>query len=376
MSETILHVGDSLASIEQYETNDDSKFGGLKTVIEQAIDQRVDAVVHTGNMFRRPEPDQQLVDALIESLERLDNANVPLFVIEGRREAQGDGLDQLINAGVTTELSAEPTVIGDVALYGINNTGDKSALLDRLDDLEETQEFTFNLICLHEQIWPPLWESKADVSALDVMEATNVHVGGVLAGGLKDSQRWESDNFDYWVQYPGSTNHRQNTDGDATRGYFVTADPDEATHSEFRLSASDIDEELAHLKRAIEHHPADTEDVDPEQIADLYGLAARAKKLFEQRRKELREELLDRTDEDCQIQGRYADVRRKTQQRRKLKSENAVFDSLEDAGIPPEVVTTVDSSAVRELVEEDEIDEASVFDIEERRYIRVGDVDL
>ena len=162
-------------------------------------------------------------------------------------------------------------------------------------------------------------------------------------------------------------------DGLRDRGVTVEADDDGAITE---LRATKVDEEIEHLRRALDFDPGDVEDVETERLADLYGLAARAKSVFDDRRQELRDELLDRVETDRRVDGRYASVDRGTRRRRNARDEATVFETVEAAGIDREEVLSLDTSTLRDLVDEGEIAEEAVFDVEGRPYVRVGDVTL
>jgi len=142
------------------------------------------------------------------------------------------------------------------------------------------------------------------------------------------------------------------------------------------LATSEVDEEIAQLRRALTFEPSDVENADVETLADLYGLAARAKSVFDERRKELRDELVEPVEEDRRVEGRYASVDRNTRRSRNAKAADVVYETAENAGLDRDEVTTVDTSALRDLVDQGEIDEGAVFDVKRRPYVRVGDVDL
>lgn len=378
MVESLLHVSDSMAFADGGAGADGIDLGGIPNVVRRAIERDVDAIVHTGNLFRSPDPTLETVEAVASHLADLEDSGIPFFVLEGAREATGDGnaIERLLDESGARTLSSSPTTIGDVALYGVDHVESDAALEEALAVLEPVEEYTYNVVCLHQRIWPPLSKSDAIISAFDCMEATDVFVDDVLAGGTDDHQVWENDDFDYRVTYPGSTNPRRREDDEVPTGTLVEADTDEHSHEQVPLTATDVADEIEQLRAALDHQPADLGGADVETLADLYGLAARAKDLFDERRREVREEILERVPEDRRIQGRYANVSRTTQQRRVPKSQREVFEALRRSGIDPYDVLELDSSALRELSEEGRVADEDVFDREERTYVRVSDTSL
>mgnify|MGYP000692927567 CR=1 FL=1 len=380
MTAKILHVSDSLIGEvgDSSASATDAPVGGIGSAVDRARELAVDVVVHTGNLFQQADPDQAVLDAVDDRLDDLASDGIPFFVVEGRRESYGDGTatDRLCARAVVEKLGATPTLVGDLALYGVDHADDEATLLDRLDALEPADAYAYNVVCLNQRVWPPLWEETADVSAYDVMETTDVHVNEVLAGGVDEASVWESDEFPYRVSYAGSTNPRALDGGELARGTLLDADADGASHEQVPLVTTGVDAEIAHLRRALDFDRSDLEGVETERLADLYGLAARAKSAFDDRRQELRDELLDRVETDRRVDGHYASVTRGTRRRRTPKEEGTVFETVEQAGIDRDEVVSLDASALRDLADEGRIDEAAVFDVEGSAYVRVGDVTL
>lgn len=388
MAETLLHASDSLVAGDGAASTDEAGIDGLSNVVRRAIQRRVDAVVHTGDLFHRPDPTADAVEAVLAELARLEDAEIPFYVVAGSRDVGDENcaLDQIRGSDTVCLLSETPTTLGEVALFGIEHVDSEQALVDRLRALEPAEGFSYNVVCVHQRIWPPLQESNADLSAFDFMEATDVFVDEVLAGGSESRRVWESDDFDYRVTYSGPANPARRDAGDPAVATLVRAGTDEHSHERVPLAGTGVEEELEHLRTALDYQPADVggadvggADVggaDVETLADLYGLAARARRVFDDRRTELRDELLDRVEDDRQIQGEYATVSRTSQRRRTAKQEADVLETVQRAGVDRDEVLALDSSAVRDLVDEGLLEEEAVFDVEQRPYVRLSDTSL
>lgn len=377
MVETLLHVSDSMAFASGGTEEGSVDLGGLPVVARRAIDRDVDAVVHTGNLFRSPAPTDETVEAVRRTFAQLDDAGIPVFLLKGAREATSDddAIERLREEPGIHGSNATPTAIGDVTLYGIDHVDGERELRQALDALEPGESYTYNVVALNQVIWPPLSNADADVSAFDAMEATDVFVDEILAGGTDEPASWEHDDFDYRVSYAGSTNPEHREDDDVATATLLTAGTDERDHERIPLTRTAVSDEIEALRAALDHEPSDLGDADLATLADLYGLAARAKELFDDRRREIREALLDRVHEDTRIQGQYATVNRTTSQRRVTKSEREVFDALRQAGVHPLDVLELDSSALRELSESGTVEDEAVFDREERTYVRVSETE-
>lgn len=378
MVETLLHVSDSLVAGDEAASTDENGVDGVANVVRRATRRSVDAVVHSGNLFHDAEPDPDVVDAVQTELEVLDDAGIPLFTVVGSRESGGesDARRDVWRSDAVQTLSEQPTTLGEVTLFGIDHVDSETALLERLRALEPADGFSYNVVCVDQRIWPPLPKSDADVSAFDVLEATDVFVDEVLAGGCESRRVWESDDFDYRVTYSGPADPARGDAGEPAVATLVRAATDEHSHERVPLGDTGVGSELEHLQTVLEYQPADVEDADVETLADLYGLAARAKRVFEDRRTDLRDELLDRVDDDRRIQGEYATVNRTTQRRRTAKPEPDVLETVQRAGIDRDEVLALDTSTLRDVCEEGRVEEEAVFDVERRSYVRVSDTFL
>jgi len=378
MVPTLLHVSDTLAFAPDSPDTPEVDPGGLGTVVRRAIDRDVDAVVHTGNLFRSPEPRSRTIDAVRAALADLRDAGIPCYLVAGTNETTGDGaaIADLREDDLARDIGASPVRIDDLALYGVDHAESGEAFRRDLAALEPTEAYTYNVVACHQRIWPPLDSSGADSSAFDAMEATDVFVDDLLAGGSVEPLAWTNDEFGLRVTYAGSTNPGNREDGAVATGTLIVASTDEDRHERIPLTATSPAEEVEQLRAALDHEPADLESADIETLADCYGLAARARELFDERRRELREELLGRVHEDARIQGQYAAITRTTARRRVTKPDREVFDALRQAGVNPYEVLELDTSALRALSEAGRIADDDVFDREERIYVRVSETEL
>ncbi len=378
MTDTVLHVSDSLVGGAEKNVDDEAPLGGLSSVVQLATNQGVDAVVHSGNLFRRPDPTPELVERVASALSELQSADIPFFIVGGQRESysDGDSFGPLLEQGLVQKLTSEPTQVGDIALYGIDYADSEERLCDRLDELEPASSYTYNVVVTHQAIWPPAGKGAADISSFDFLNATDVHVGMVLAGGLTEPRVWEHDDFEYRVTYPGTTNPHNLSSGGIPNGTLLEADSEGASHERVPLRTSTADDELTQFQQALEITPSETQELDIDTLVDLYGLAARAKSRFEDRRTTIRDELLARLDGDGHFEGQYASVDRETHRRRTVKSEETVRPALQRNDIDPATVMKLDSSALRELVDEGELSEQEIFEITHRGQVRLDSVSL
>ncbi len=78
---------------------------------------------------------------------------------------------------------------------------------------------------------------------------------------------------------------------------------------------------------------------------------------------------------DQPVHGQFGSVQRTGRTYRSLRDEEEVLETLEEAGIPRERITSVDSTKVDEALEVTEVAPADVYEIEEREYVRKAEVD-
>ncbi|MFB6193545.1 MAG: hypothetical protein ABEI75_00645, partial [Halobaculum sp.] len=71
----LLHVSDSYVDGE-------SGPDGVERVVDRAVALEVDCVVHGGNLFRRPTPDETTVERVANAVEPLADAGIPLYTVD------------------------------------------------------------------------------------------------------------------------------------------------------------------------------------------------------------------------------------------------------------------------------------------------------
>lgn len=403
----LLHASDSLVAA------DTPSLEGLRRAVDAALAHDVDALVHTGNLLRRPTPEAADIEAVEDVLAPLVDAGITVYVVAGPREAAGetDSLVALTQRDTIERLGATPTYVDDtVALYGVDRGPDLS---DALADLLDDDLRTHNVLCLHRELSPPMNPYAAEVKPFELTDDSAVFLNTVLTGGSDDPREWVADNHGYRVSYPGTTNPEvADEPGDRPTAALLTvhsadeverevlelrpdgtagADGDETTQpadpdGNDEQPAPEVDsvsqgvvtpaDEMEPLLDLLDYGEASLADADTETLVDLYGLLSRAKSLLDDRRKEVGEALEVRLAADEARSGEYATVRRNLSTRRTPKDEETVFAALEAADIDPDAVLGIDGSKLRDLADEGEVPEERVFDREERTYIRRQDLSV
>jgi DNA repair exonuclease SbcCD nuclease subunit len=121
----ILHLSDTHLGNRQYgsDTRRDDFTRAFDAAIDRALDENVDAVIHTGDLFHRRTPSLPIVTDYIEILRKLADEDIPFYGIVGNHDRKMDQqwLDLIRETGTAKRLDQTPTMVNDdVALYGID----------------------------------------------------------------------------------------------------------------------------------------------------------------------------------------------------------------------------------------------------------------
>ena len=127
---------------------------------------------------------------------------------------------------------------------------------------------------------------------------------------------------------------------------------------------------------ALERHEVDVlEGLETSALVNIYTLLSDVQRSADDLRQDVRGVLLGRLHHDQPVAGQYGSVQRTSRRNRTLKDEQRVVETMEDAGIDRERITSVDSSKVDEALDVVEVAESAVYDIDESEYVRKADVD-
>ena len=121
----ILHLSDTHLGNRQYgsDTRRDDFTRAFEAAIDRALEENVDAVIHTGDLFHRRTPSLPIVTECIEILRKLADEDIPFYGIVGNHDRNMDQqwLDLIRETGTAERLDQTPTMVNDgVALYGID----------------------------------------------------------------------------------------------------------------------------------------------------------------------------------------------------------------------------------------------------------------
>ena len=222
----VIHTGDTHVGYAQYHSpvRRQDFLDAFAAVIDDAIDDEVDAVVHAGDLFHDRRPELADLMGTISVLRRLDDAEIPFLAVVGNHEATrgGQWLDLFERLGLATRLGDEPTVVGDTAFYGLDHVP-----VSRRDDLDYAfadHDADYAALVAH-GLFEPF--GYADWDTEHVLAESTVAFDAMLLGDNHTPDVAEVDGT--WVTYPGSTERASASEREG-RGYnLVTfADDDDA----------------------------------------------------------------------------------------------------------------------------------------------------
>lgn len=207
MTTRILHVSDTHLGNRQYgsDTRRDDFADAFEQAIQYAINEDVDAVIHTGDLFNSRDPRLPDLNGCIDILERLRAADIPFYGIVGNHERKMDAqyLDLIHKTNTADRLEKSPTVINDeVAVYGIDAVTNPAWHAEDFE-LAEPPEGSFTILCMHQLLHPPVPELFAEHPLEDVIERVNVEIDALALGDYHETEGTIEDGTKVW--YAGST---------------------------------------------------------------------------------------------------------------------------------------------------------------------------
>ncbi|MFC5134355.1 MULTISPECIES: DNA double-strand break repair protein Mre11 [Haloferacaceae] len=217
----VIHTGDTHVGYQQYHSpvRRQDFLDAFGAVVDDAIDDDVDAVVHAGDLFHDRRPELPGLMGTITVLRRLADAGVPFLAVVGNHESTrgGQWLDLFERLGLATRLGGSPTVVGDTAFYGLDHVP-----VSRRDDLEyafEPHDADYAALVAH-GLFEPF--AHADWDTETVLDESDVDFDAMLLGDNHTPDRAEVAGT--WVTYPGSTERASASEREG-RGYnLVTFD--------------------------------------------------------------------------------------------------------------------------------------------------------
>ncbi|MFA9415320.1 DNA double-strand break repair protein Mre11 [Natrinema sp. HArc-T2] len=215
----VIHTGDTHIGYQQYNSPERRQdfLEAFRSVVEDAVADDIDAVVHAGDLFHDRRPSLVDLQGTIDVLRTLSDAGVPFLAVVGNHESKRDAqwLDLFADLGLATRLGADPVVVGDAAFYGLDFVP-----RSRRDDLEyafdPVPEEADHATLVSHGLFEPF--AHADWDTEVVLEESTVDFDAVLLGDNHAPDTAEV--RDTWVTYCGST-ERASASEREDRGYNI-----------------------------------------------------------------------------------------------------------------------------------------------------------
>ncbi|QHS17129.1 DNA double-strand break repair protein Mre11 [Halopenitus persicus] len=211
----VIHTGDTHIGYRQYHSSVRRRdfLEAFEAVVSDAIESDVAAVVHAGDLFHDRRPDLPDLLGTLSALRRLDDAGIPFLAIVGNHEStrHGQWIDLFERLGLATRLDDAPTVVGDVAFYGLDHVP-----ASRRDDLEyafDPHQADHAALVAH-GLFEPF--AHADWDTETVLAESDVDFDALLLGD--NHEPGQATVRDTWVTYPGSTERASASEREG-RGY-------------------------------------------------------------------------------------------------------------------------------------------------------------
>jgi exonuclease SbcD len=215
----VIHTGDTHLGYQQYHEPErrEDFLDAFRQVVEDAVAEEVDAVVHAGDLFHDRRPGLPDIMGTLSVLRILDDADIPFLAIVGNHEAKREAqwLDLYESLGLATRLGAEPEIVGNTAFYGLDFVP-RSQRDDLTYDFEPHDAEHAALVS--HGLFQPF--DHGDWDAEEVLSEAPIEFDAMLLGDDHEPKRRQVDSA--WVTYCGST-ERASASEREDRGYNLVS---------------------------------------------------------------------------------------------------------------------------------------------------------
>lgn len=245
----VIHTGDTHLGYRQYHspTRREDFLDAFRQVVQDAIEDDVDAVVHAGDLYHDRRPGLQDLLGTIDVLEPLREHDIPFLAVVGNHEGTRDAqwLDLFETLGLAERLDARGRRIGDAVFYGMDYVPEsrRDALdYEFADPTRESPAATHTALVSH-GLFTPFAHANWDLE--EVLRESNVDFDAVLLGDNHTPDTVQIQ--DTWVTYCGSTERASASERDP-RGYNIVEFDDDVSITRRGLDTRDfvfVDVDLA-----------------------------------------------------------------------------------------------------------------------------------
>ena len=244
----MIHTGDTHIGYRQYHREERRAdfLAAFERVLDDAIEEDVDAVVHAGDLFHDRRPDLTDLLGTLDALRTLEGAGIPFLAIVGNHEGtrSDQWLDLYERLGLATRLDASGTEVGEVTFYGLDHV--PVSQREALSYEFEPGECEYAVLVSH-GLFEPFAHANWDTEEL--LSRSTVAFDALLLGDnhVPGQQRVE----ETWVTYCGST-ERASASEEADRGYNVVTFDDGSGQEEDEREDRATGEGVRIARRGIE----------------------------------------------------------------------------------------------------------------------------
>ncbi|TYT60843.1 DNA double-strand break repair protein Mre11 [Natrialba swarupiae] len=225
----VIHTGDTHIGYQQYNAPERRRdfLEAFRSVVEDAVDDDVDAVVHAGDLFHDRRPGLIDLQGTVDVLRTLADADIPFLAVVGNHEGKRDAqwLDLFADLGLATRLGAEPTVVGDAAFYGLDFVP-RSRRDDLSYEFDPVPEEADHATLVSHGLFEPFAHADWDTETL--LEDATVDFDALLLGD--NHAPGTAEVLDTWVTYCGSTERASASEREG-RGYNIVEFADDVAIS-------------------------------------------------------------------------------------------------------------------------------------------------
>jgi DNA repair exonuclease SbcCD nuclease subunit len=193
----ILHTADTHLGCRQYglEERREDFSEAFWQIIDIAIAEKVDALVHAGDLFDERYVSAEDLRDVLQGLFKLKEAHIPFLGIVGNHE-QRRGVqwtDLFAGLELAVHLNAKPYELGEFKLYGMDYAGRRELHLPKLKE-------PHSIFVLHQML-----DKAQPMQEAELKLANLVKTGAslVLMGDYHEHRVWTEENT--LVTYPGSS---------------------------------------------------------------------------------------------------------------------------------------------------------------------------
>ncbi|WP_232687512.1 DNA double-strand break repair protein Mre11 [Halobacterium zhouii] len=219
----VIHTGDTHLGYRQYHSSVRRQdfLEAFRSVVEDAIEADVDAVVHAGDLYHDRRPGLRDILGTIDVLEPLRDADIPFLAIVGNHEGTRDAqwLDLFETLDLAERLDFSGRRVEDTVFYGLDYVPEsKRPELDYEFDPPgaNSADDADHAALVSHGLFTPFAHANWDLDA--VLQESNVDFDAVLLGDNHAADTAQVE--DTWVTYCGSTERASASERDA-RGYNI-----------------------------------------------------------------------------------------------------------------------------------------------------------